>query len=118
MASSALVCLFAPMEFALYHLPLRRVNNSRMAVFYVVIRYFTFVDLYCFREVVGGKTLLKPSVTFIFLVRKDAFYSANLPYFLASRCGDALLGEVLCYVASGLAFNEHSVYNPYNFRLF
>ena len=115
MASSALVCLFAPMELALYHIPFCGGNNGGVAVFNVVLRHFALVDLHCFCEVVGGKTLLKPSIAFVFFVRKDALYGADLPRFLSARCGDALFGEVPCYATRGFAFNEHSVYEPYDF---
>lgn len=65
----ALVCLFAPMEFTLYHIPFCGVNNDEVAVSHVILRNFTFVNLHRLGKVVGGKMFLKPSITFVFLIR-------------------------------------------------
>lgn len=77
LTSCTLVCLFAPTEFTLYYLSFGWGDNRGMAVFHIVLRNFTFVDLHRFCKVVGGETLLKPSIAFVLFVRKNTLHGAD-----------------------------------------
>ena len=65
-------CLLAPCKFILYHIEHFRLDDGRMAVLDIILRYFPFVYLHLFCEKVRAESLLQQRVALVFLIGEDA----------------------------------------------
>ena len=69
----------APCKFLLNSAEGSRVDDGRVAVFYIVFRAFTVVDYNLFADAVGDVGLIDDGIAFVSLVGENGLYRGKLP---------------------------------------
>ncbi len=88
--STDLVFAGAPRELLLNSAEGSRVDDGRVAVFYIVFRAFTVVDSDLFADAVGDVGLIDDGIAFVSLIGENGLYRRKLPLCFSRRAFDAL----------------------------
>lgn len=85
--------VFAPFQLRLHLLPLPRLDNGWVTVLYIILGYFSLVDLCFLGEKIHREGFWQQRRAFVLLVPEDALHGGPLPHGFLAGSGDSLLRQ-------------------------
>ena len=76
---------FAAFQFPLYLLKYLRADDGFVVALHIILRNFTFIDLFLLGEEVHGVGFLKECIALVFFVGKDAVDCSGIPFLFTAR---------------------------------
>ena len=84
---------FSPCHFRLHQFKFLWWNNSRVALFYIVLRDLTLIHFGLFRKKINSKFLLQQSRTLVFFICQNAFHRTEMPLLFPRWCWNAFFNQ-------------------------